>query len=182
MRKIFVRFFTIADYEEEETWLRKQHRAGWRLVRTVLPCFFIFEACEPEDVVYRLDYRNCRWNGEYMQMLADFGWEYFNSCMGWLYFRKPAAEMNSEGESELLSDDAGKLEMITHIFRTRMLPILIVFLTCVLPNLFRAATGNFGPGSFGFFVAFVVLLIVNLWLLFHCGAKLWRLRQKYTRD
>ena len=31
MRKTMLRFFTIADYEEEELWLREQHRSGWRL-------------------------------------------------------------------------------------------------------------------------------------------------------
>ena len=32
-RKTLVRFFTIADYEEEEIWLREQHKNGWKLVR-----------------------------------------------------------------------------------------------------------------------------------------------------
>ena len=33
MRKTLVHFFTIADYEEEEVWLRKQHNSGWKLVK-----------------------------------------------------------------------------------------------------------------------------------------------------
>ena len=47
--KNMIRFFTIADYEEEEIWLRSQHKSGWKLVKTVMPCFFIFEKCTPED-------------------------------------------------------------------------------------------------------------------------------------
>ena len=58
MRKTLVRFFTIADYEEEELWLRKQHRNGLKLVKMTPPFFFTFEECTPEDVIYRLDYRN----------------------------------------------------------------------------------------------------------------------------
>ena len=91
MRKTLVHFFTIADYEEEEIWLRKQHKAGWKLVKMTPPCFFTFEECVPEDVIYRLDYKNSEQTEEYMQMLGDFGWEYCGKCLGWLYFRKPAS-------------------------------------------------------------------------------------------
>ena len=31
-RKTAVRFFTIADYEEEEVWLHNQHKNGWKLL------------------------------------------------------------------------------------------------------------------------------------------------------
>lgn len=37
--KTVVRFFTVADFVEEEDWLREQHRQGWKLVRMVPPCF-----------------------------------------------------------------------------------------------------------------------------------------------
>ena len=91
MRKTFVHFFTIADYEEEEIWLREQHKDGWKLVKMIPPCFYTFEECVPEDVIYRLDYRNSEQTEEYMQMVGDFGWEYCSKCFGWLYFRKPAS-------------------------------------------------------------------------------------------
>ena len=55
-RKTVIRFFTIADYEEEEAWLHEQHKNGWKLSKMIPPCFFIFEQCTPEDVAYRLDY------------------------------------------------------------------------------------------------------------------------------
>ena len=53
--KTFLRLFTIADYEEEEQWLRSQHQKGWKLQKIYFPCFYVFEECQPEDVVYRLD-------------------------------------------------------------------------------------------------------------------------------
>ena len=99
MRRTIVRFFTIADYEEEEIWLREQHRNGRKLVRVIPPCFYVFEDCEPQEVVYRLDYKNSRQTEEYMQMVRDFGWEYFTQCVGWLYFRKPADPAGSVGGS-----------------------------------------------------------------------------------
>lgn len=57
-RKTVIRFFTIADYEEEEVWLHDQHKNGWKFLKMIPPCFYIFEKCVPDDVVYRLDYKN----------------------------------------------------------------------------------------------------------------------------
>ena len=90
--KTVLRFFTIADYEEEEQWLHQQHSRGWKLVKMIPPCFYRFEKCQPEDVVYRLDYQNGQENGNYFQMFHDYGWEYLGQCVGWLYFRKSAAQ------------------------------------------------------------------------------------------
>lgn len=52
--KVKIRFYTIADFNEEEIWLRKEHQSGWKLVKMVPPCFYHFEKCQPEDVIYRL--------------------------------------------------------------------------------------------------------------------------------
>ena len=65
-----------------------------------VPCFFHFESCEPEDVIYRLDFKNNAENPEYMQMVCDFGWEYVAKCTGWLYFRKPASDAEFEEDEE----------------------------------------------------------------------------------
>jgi hypothetical protein len=173
---MWTRFFTIADYAEEEQWLREQHRKGWALVNVTPPCFYTFAACEPEDVIYRLDYKNKELDSEYKQLLADFGWEYAGQCVGWFYFRKPAAEIDTEQEGELFSDDASRLEMIEQILRTRMLPILVIFFCCVLPQLKRSIDGADG---IGFLILWLILLVVYLFILLHCGKKLLRLKRKY---
>ena len=56
-KKTVIRFFTIADYEDEEIWLHNQHMSGWKLVKMIPPCFYIFEKCTPAKVAYRLDYK-----------------------------------------------------------------------------------------------------------------------------
>ena len=38
-KKTVIRFFTIADYEDEEIWLHNQHMSGWKLVKMIPPCF-----------------------------------------------------------------------------------------------------------------------------------------------
>lgn len=50
------RFFTIAEWDKEEEYLRKRHLEGWKFTYLVIPGIYHFEKCEPEDVVYQLDY------------------------------------------------------------------------------------------------------------------------------
>ena len=179
MRKTFIRFFTIADYEDEELWLRQQHQNGWKLVRVKLPCFYVFDSCTPQDVIYRLDYKNGEQTAEYMQMLQDFGWEYFAEMTGWLYFRKPADASEAEGEDELFSDNASRIQMVGHIVRTRMLPIAVLFFCCVLPNLLNAINGKMSVYSGFFGVFFGAFFLFYVCLIAHCGIKLNRIRDKY---
>ena len=178
-RKTFIRFFTIADYLEEEKWLREQYKSGWKLVKTIPPCFFVFEQCEPEDVIYRLDFKNNSQNPEYMQMLADFGWEYCAKCVGWLYFRKPAKDVECEGDGEIFSDNASRLEMVEHILRVRILPLLVIFLCVVIPNLIRSADSNAGSFLTG---AFTALFIIYSFIFLYCGLKLKRIRKDLTQQ
>lgn len=136
--KTMIRFFTIADYEEEEIWLHEQHKNGWKLHKMIPPCLYIFEKCTPEDVIYRLDYKNGAENANYFQLFTDYGWEYIGRCVGWLYFRKPASVQNTEQDGELFSDNESKIDLIRHIMKTRMLPLLVIFICCVSPNFMRS--------------------------------------------
>lgn len=132
--KTKIRFFTIADYLEEEQWLRAEHKNGWKLIKMIPPCFYKFEKCQPEDVIYKLDFKNNQEKADYLQLTSDFGWEYIGKCTGWLYFRKPASSINFENEGEIFSDNQSKINMVYNIIKTRMLPIILIFFICVLPN------------------------------------------------
>ena len=179
MRKTMLHFFTIADFEEEEIWLREQHKSGWKLVKMIPPCVYIFESCRPEDVIYRMDYKNSRQTEEYMQMVKDFGWEYFAECVGWLYFRKKANEVESENEGELFSDNVSRTEMVMNIVKTRLLPICIIFFSCVIPNLLTSVRGALGALSTVFVDVFGVFFIIYVYLIVYCGIKLRKIRKKY---
>lgn len=179
-RKVCVRFFTVADYEDEEIWLREQHRDGWRLLRTYVPCFFVFERCAPEDVAYRLDFKPRRAGRDYFQLFEDYGWEYLNHCMGWLYFRRPSSAADAAEEGEIFSDAASRIDVVDRILKTRMLPLFIVFLCCLLPNFFMSLQDDYPAADF-FAVLFALLVLLYLYLFIHCGRKLRRLRQKYRR-
>lgn len=178
MRKTVARFFTVADYEEEEIWLREQHKSGWKVMKVIPPCFYVFESCEPSDTVYRLDFKNARATEDYVQMARDFGWEHVADCLGWLFFRKPADGAAAEGEDELFSDNASRAEMAGKVVRTRLVPVMVIFLCCVIPNLLNAVRGSLGALS-GFFAAFFgVMFVAYVYLIVHCGLKLKRIREK----
>ena len=179
MRKTKIRFYTIADYEDEELWLREQHKNGWKLVKMTPPCFYTFESCEPEDVIYRLDFKNGRQSEEYLQMLNDFGWEYFFHWFGWMYFRKPANAAEAEGEEVLFSDNASRVNMAEHIVRTRLIPISIIFLCCVIPNLINGFMGVF---SIFFCIYFAFMFGLNMYIIIHSGIKLSRIQAKNKSD
>ncbi len=179
--KTMIRFFTIADYEEEEIWLHEQHKNGWKLHKMIPPCFYVFEKCAPEDVIYRLDYKNGAENANYFQLFTDYGWEYIGRCVGWLYFRKPASVQNAEQDGELFSDNESKIDLIRHIMKTRMLPLSVIFLCCVLPNFMRTIeTGSRSSAVLAVFFSAIMLLYV--FLLTYCGLKLRKLIKKYKND
>lgn len=180
-RKIWVRFFTIADYEEEELWLHNQHKTGWRLLKMVPPCFYIFEECAPQEVAYRLDYRNNAEPDSYFQMFEDYGWEYLGQCVGWLYFRKPVSQGDFEQDGELFSDRESKVEMIDHVIKTRLLPLLAVFVGCILPGFVRTMETE-DPLAAVFTALLAAVALLYLGLIISCGLKLRKLRRKYTND
>ncbi|PIE04813.1 MAG: hypothetical protein CSA76_02305 [Spirochaetales bacterium] len=172
---INIRFFTVADYREETDWLRRQHQSGWKLKKFFPPCFFAFEACQPEDVIYQLDYKNKRVTADYLQLFDDYGWKYCGSCLGWNYFRKPLSKIENDEEREIFSDTESKLTMVEHIFKTRILPLLIIFCTLIIPQLFMFISGTraFDKAIFGMFA---LLAIVYLYIFIRVGFKLRQIR------
>ena len=50
------RWFNIMEYEKEENYLSKRHQEGWKFKRVTFPGVYTFERCEPEKVIYQLDY------------------------------------------------------------------------------------------------------------------------------
>lgn len=51
-----IRWFSIMEYEKEENYLSKRHLEGWKFKSVTFPGLYTFERCEPEKVIYQLDY------------------------------------------------------------------------------------------------------------------------------
>ena len=82
------RWFFITEYEKEAEYLRQRHKEGWKFKNVIFPGIYTFEKCEPQDVIYQLDYNpdGVRNQSEYVQMFEDCGWEYLKEFMGYTYF------------------------------------------------------------------------------------------------
>lgn len=160
-KKTKFKYFTITEYEEEQEYLRKMHQKGWKLRDITLPGFYHFEKCEPQDVVYQLDYNQegIAHKAEYTQMFADCGWEYLMDCTGYSYFRKPASELKED--EGIFCDDDSRLEMMKRVFRGRMVPLLVIFAAIIIPNLFiQYSNKGIGFELWAFSVLFVLYLLI----------------------
>lgn len=174
--KTTLRFFTIADWEKEEQYLREMHTKGWALRSGGI--IYHFERCRPEDVVYRLDYnQEGRKNkDEYIRLFEDCGWEYVQDFAGYSYFRKPVHAMESENE-DIFCDDASRLEMVRHVIRGRMLPLLVIFLLFILPQAFW----HVYPINGNVLITFVLWCMVGLYMTTFAilSLKFWDLSKRY---
>ena len=65
-------------------------------------------------------------------MFRDCGWEYVQDYAGYSYFRKPSAEMT--GNEEIFCDDSSRLEMMKRVFKGRLLPLVVIFSACLIPQ------------------------------------------------
>ena len=103
-RRTAVRFFSIAAWDKEQDYLRRQHAEGWKLERVGFLGVYRFARCTPEDVVYQLDYNpdGLAHKDEYVRMFEDCGWEYLQDYVGYSYFRKPVSQMDGRDEQNLL--------------------------------------------------------------------------------
>lgn len=133
-RKKQFRWFTIFEYEKEQDYLREMHKSGWRFVKVKGLGMYHFEKCAAEDVVYQLDYNKegLEHKDEYLKMFEDCGWEYIQDYAGYSYFRKAVGE---EGVAEeIFCDEESRMQMMQRVIKGRMLPLLIIFFACLLPQ------------------------------------------------
>lgn len=197
-KKKMFRWFTMVDFEEEEVFLRQQHKMGWKFRKFILPGFYIFEECEPEDVVYRLDYSTVAKEDKegYLQIFRDCNWEYLFDVNGWSYFRKPAEE--EEQKNDIFSDVETKIAFLNRI-RWSMMPLLIIFFFCILPQIAlnynniklererRVLLGEMYAGSSQilasqiFLGIFLVLFFMYLGIFLKYGFGIRALKKKYLK-
>lgn len=173
------KFFSIADWEKEEQYLRRQHQNGWKFTGVSFLMAYHFVRCEPEDVVYQLDYNPTANKQEYLQIFRDCGWEYLQDYVGYSYFRKPASAM--QGEEAIFSDDASRLDMLRRIIKGRLLPLLPIFLLCVLPNLLRPINAYSGSVEYALLGMFIFLGALYSFVFVYFGWQFYKLYNRLQR-
>lgn len=167
-KKTVMRIFTVADWQKEQDYLRSMHQKGWRLVSVSGMGYYRFERCDPQDVIYQLDYNSQLSNDreEYLQLFSDCGWEYLQDVCGYSYFRKPVSEMNGK-EEEIFCDDQSRLEMIDKVFRGRILPLITIFFCIIIPQMIgQFHRGGMFPYILGWIFAVLFLIYLAIFIKF----------------
>jgi len=161
------RYFSIFDHKKEEEYLREMHKSGWRFIQVSGFGKYLFEKCEPEDVVYQLDYNpqpKDRY-ADYLQMFRDCGWEHIQDYAGYGYFRKRAEDMN--GAEEIFNDDDSRLAMMSRVYRGRALPLCGILCGCLLPMfIMNIINQNYLPvallgGVIGLYLGFFAVCAIS---------------------
>ena len=175
-KKVF-KYFSIFKFGKEEKFLREMHKSGWKFIKVTGIGTFHFVKCEPEDVIYQLDYNQegLRNKDEYIKMFSDCGWEYLQEFAGYTYFRKPSAEMN--GNEEIFSDADSKLQMMKHMLLGRMLPMLIIFTAIIIPNCIKSF---FIENDYIFGFIFLTLLLVYVSIFIYSGSQYIKFKKKHS--
>lgn len=133
-----------------------------------------FEICEPQDVIYQLDYNKegLEHKEEYVKMFEDCGWEYLQDFVGYSYFRKPASE--TSGAEEIFCDDSSRLQMMDRVFKGRVLPLVILFSCVLIPCLIREVY----VGEYANIVLLAAVIIVYLWIFIHFAIQYSKFKKK----
>ena len=181
-------FFLLTDYEAEEELLRKRNQQGYKFKSVAVPGIYTFEKCEPEDVIYKLDFNELTATdlAGYQQIYEDYGWEYITQMNDYSYFKKPAKDVKKEAEAEIFSDSESKLDMLNKIFWKKMIPVFLIFLLCGMPltmqlleNIF---TGSFSSIREGVTLLWSPIVLLYLYVFVHCIIGFVRLRKKYMNE
>lgn len=167
------KYFTIFNHEKEEEYLHNQHLNGWKLTKITGLGMYHFEACEKEDVIYRLDFKqDTNSMEEYITLFNDCGWEYILKFVDYTYFRKAKKDLNEN--EDIFSDEESKLAMMERVFKGRMLPVFIIFMTCIFPQFIM----NFVNQNY--FLSFLFGSMVSAYtvLFTYCGIHYYRKKNK----
>lgn len=183
IKKVFKTFY-LPDYEKEEEYLTEMHRNGWKFKKVNCGAY-TFEKCEPENVVYKLDFTDNKKDDKatYITLFSDYGWEHIQDFNNFSYFRRNADSLEAE-DTEIFSDNESRLEMMKKIINTRMIPLWIIFTVIIIPNLVKFVSWDFSDGIIvpALFTAYIVLFLMYTYIFIRCGIGFRRLKKKYTQD
>jgi hypothetical protein len=144
--------------DAEEVWLRKMSQQGWRLAKADLVGYYTFQAAQPADYVYRLDYQTPakKEMPDYLQLFQDAGWEHVTRLSSWHYFRK----LHQEGEEpQIFTDVDSKIAKHNRLLEALALPasLSVLFINFLVTDPTSVAQSVF---QFVYLVLFIVLVVM----------------------
>ena len=109
------RFWTIAEYEQEEQWINEMARDGWALTAVGF-CRYIFRRTRPGEFIYKLDMVERTTQDEvkesYFNFLTECGIRIVGDYKDWIYLQKRAAN----GPFDMKNDTYAKLRRVNKIY------------------------------------------------------------------
>ena len=127
------RFYTIADYEREESFLNEMARAGWNLTAVGF-CRYIFRRGNAGEYIYKLDMVERTESDEvkesYFNFLTDCGIRVVGEFKDWIYLQKRA----SDGPFDVKNDTYAKLRQVNKVysFSLRTVCNLLRIFACII--------------------------------------------------
>ena len=184
--KTVYKYFTIPQYQQEENYLSAMNEKGWKLTHVTFPGFYHFEKCEPQEASYRIDFsdeKNCD-TSSYRQLFSDNGWDFLWAVNGFSIFRKResgSSESDSKTSNEIFSDMESRISMLKKIQMRRLLPLGLIFLCLIVPNIIKAVRGNpnWDGVDIGLNIMWTVIAILYLCVFVKSFVKIKGLKSKY---
>lgn len=127
-----IRFYTLAQYPQEEAWLQREAARGNLIERITIPCFYFFRKGKPQKIAYRYDFEDSYSSREEcIALYKEYGWRLIGSINHFLLFSHPIRE--GQPMPELFSNAESRDEMISRILQRRMIPLFCLFgLMCLI--------------------------------------------------
>lgn len=167
------KFFSIADYEAEEQYLKEMSAQGYHLTKIEYPGFYYFEKGAPKNFTYALDLNSGEQAQDLIQLAKDYGWSHIFNYVEWNYFRK-------EGDGhQFFTDKKSKMQLLLRIVTTRYLVILFIFLLTTATDFFSIIFVRHFKDARWYEYSLVVLGSIYLLFLIFQGYKLIKLYFKY---
>lgn len=151
MKKVW-RFYTIAEYEQEEQWINEMAKEGWNLTAVGL-CRYIFRRGTPGEYIYKLDMVERTASDEvresYFNFLTECNIRVVGELKDWLFLQKKAAE----GPFDMKDDTYAKLRHINKIysFSVRTFCRLLTTFACIVVGCFVGQLISSNPQLDDFF-------------------------------
>lgn len=151
MKKVW-RFYTIAEYEQEEQWINEMAKEGWNLTAVGL-CRYIFRRGTPGEYIYKLDIVERTASDEvresYFNFLTECNIRVVGELKDWLFLQKKAAE----GPFDMKDDTYAKLRHINKIysFSVRTFCRLLTTFACIVVGCFVGLLISSNPQLDDFF-------------------------------
>jgi hypothetical protein len=158
--------------DAEEAWLRKMSQQGWHLTKANLFGYYTFQAGEPADYVYRLDYQTPAKKelSNYLQLFQDAGWEHVSELASWHYFRK----LRQQGEEpEIFTDVDSKVAKYNRLLEALSLPAAM---SVLFINFLDFGSPSIAQGIFN--VVYVALFVILLVMILGIAIKIDRLKKR----